>query len=367
MREGMSQHNSIADEVGADPSSLNDALLVVRDLIVRFPIRAGAMRKTRGWIQAVDGVSFSVGRSETLGLVGESGCGKSTTARAIAMLTPSAGGHVQFDGIELTELSGAKLRAMRRNLQVVFQDPHSSLDSHMRVQAALAEPLAIHRIARGRRAQTQVAEILEAVGLRKDALSKYPHEFSGGQRQRIAIARALMTSPKLLICDEPVSALDVSVQAQTINLLGELQASRHLSMLFIAHDVAVVRHLANRIAVMYLGEIVEIGPSESVCARPLHPYTKSLISAVPSPDPHFERSRRRIVLQGEIPSPADPPSGCRFHTRCPFAQERCAVERPRLEAADGGHLVSCHYWRELAGPALGATPGKSARQDTHVR
>jgi oligopeptide/dipeptide ABC transporter ATP-binding protein len=322
-------------------------LLEVDRLTVRFPIRGGLLRRVRGEVSAVEGVSFALDRAETLGLVGESGCGKSTTARAIAMLTPLTAGSVRLDGTLLDGLSAKAARDVRRKLQIVFQDPHSSLDRRMTVGATLAEPLAIHRLARGPAARERARALLASVGLDDGALKRDPHEFSGGPRQRIAIARALAVSPALLICDEPVSSLDVSIQAQIINLLVELQERLQLALLFIAHDLAVVRHVANRIAVMYLGEIVELGPTDQVCLEPLHPYTQSLISAVPTPDPRHERTRKRIVLRGDVPSPIDPPSGCRFHTRCPYAQERCRSERPPLAPNHEGQLVACHFWREI--------------------
>jgi len=318
----------------------------------------------QGAVNAVDSVSFGLGRAETLGLVGESGCGKSTTARAIAMLTPLTAGTVRLDGTTLNGLSTKAARHVRRRLQIVFQDPHSSLDPRLTVAATLAEPLLVHRIARGAEARERAREMLAAVGLDDEALDRYPHEFSGGQRQRIAIARALVVSPSLLICDEPVSSLDVSVQAQIINLLAELRERLSLALLLIAHDLAVVRHMANRIAVMYLGEIVELGGADQVCLDSLHPYTKSLISAVPTPDPRYERARERIVLKGDVPSPVDPPPGCRFHTRCPYAQERCRTERPVLSSAAAGRQVACHFWRAIAAAELpipsGAAPSDAA-------
>jgi oligopeptide/dipeptide ABC transporter ATP-binding protein len=323
-------------------------LLEVDGLTVQFPIRTGVLRRVTGAVSAVDGVSFTVDRSETLGLVGESGCGKSTTARAIAMLTPLTGGSVRLDGTMLNGLAAKDARNIRRKLQIVFQDPHSSLDARMTVAATLTEPLRIHGLARGREAREHTRALLSSVGLDDSALARYPHEFSGGQRQRIAIARALAVSPALLICDEPVSSLDVSVQAQIINLLVELQDRLQLALLFIAHDLAVVRHVARRIAVMYLGQIVELGTADEVCHEPLHPYTRSLISAVPTPDPRHERTRTRIVLRGDVPSPAHPPRGCRFHPRCPYVQDPCRTEAPALAAATAGRVVACHFWREIA-------------------
>jgi oligopeptide transport system ATP-binding protein len=327
----------------------DQALLHVQDVAVGFPVRRQAFRQQRHVVHAVDGVSFTLERGETLGLVGESGCGKSTTARAIAMLLQPTQGSIKLDGVELVGLSSKSARALRRRLQIVFQDPYSSLDPRMKVGSALVEPLAIHKLATRAEARRRALQILDAVGLEEEALDRYPHEFSGGQRQRIAIARALVVSPELLICDEPVSALDVSVQAQIVNLLTELRTEFELALLFIAHDLAVVRHISDRIAVMYLGEIVELGGADEVALFPLHPYTQSLISAVASPDP-AEQTRRRIVLQGDVPSPIDPPPGCRFHTRCPHARDRCRHERPVLARAEGNRTVACHFWREIAEP-----------------
>jgi len=323
-------------------------LLEISDLTVEYPVRGGPLRRVQGTVNAVDGVSFGLARAQTLGLVGESGCGKSTTARAIAMLVQPTGGSIRLDGTELVGLPTKATRQMRRKMQIVFQDPQSSLDPRMKVGSTLVEPLLIHRIARGTEARERARSMLSAVGLEPDALERFPHEFSGGQRQRIAIARALVVSPELLICDEPVSSLDVSVQAQIINLLADLQEEFRIGLLFIAHDLAVVRHISSRIAVMYLGQIVELGETDQVCLSPLHPYTRSLISAVPSPDPAYERTRQRIVLRGDVPSPLDPPTGCRFHTRCPYARERCRSEQPLLAEAHPGHIVACHFWREIA-------------------
>lgn len=326
------------------------SLLEVADLAVGFPVRRTGIHRQRQVVHAVDGVSFDLGRAETLGLVGESGCGKSTTARAIAMLVRPTRGSIRLDGVELIGLSERSARAMRRRLQIVFQDPYSSLDPRMKVGKILAEPLGIHNIASGAEAKERTLRILDAVGLEEGALDRYPHEFSGGQRQRIAIARSLVVSPDLLICDEPVSALDVSVQAQIVNLLADLRSEFKLALLFIAHDLAVVRHISDRIAVMYLGEVVELGPADDVALSPLHPYTQSLLSAVPSPDPAEQNARERIVLRGDVPSPIDPPSGCRFHTRCPHARDLCRTERPSLDAADGNRTVACHFWREILEP-----------------
>ena len=322
-------------------------LVEVEHLQVRFPSRRGFLQRTVGWVNAVDDVSLTIDRGDTLGLVGESGCGKSTTAHAITMLVRPSGGSVRLDGTELSQLGRAELRRTRRKFQILFQDPYSSLDPRMRVADLLAEPLLVHGAGVGE-AHERARELLPAVGLPADAMERYPHEFSGGQRQRIAIARALTLDPSFLICDEPVSSLDVSVQAQVINLFRDLQERFGLAYLFIAHDLAVVRHVSTTIAVMYLGSLVETGASERVCERPLHPYTQSLISAIPRANPEVERTRRRIVLEGDVPNPADPPAGCKFNTRCPFAQERCRTERPQLVEASPGQAVACHFWREIA-------------------
>jgi oligopeptide/dipeptide ABC transporter ATP-binding protein len=305
------------------------------------------LQRTVGWVHAVDDVSFTIDRGTTLGLVGESGCGKSTTAHAISMLVRPSGGTVRLDGIDLSRLGRTELRRARAQFQILFQDPYSSLDPRMRVADLLAEPLRVHGVATGD-AVARARELLPEVGLPADVMERYPHEFSGGQRQRIAIARALTLDPSFLICDEPVSSLDVSIQAQVINLFRDLQDRFGLAYLFIAHDLAIVRHVSTRIAVMYLGSLVETGDSDRVCRRPLHPYTQSLISAIPRANPLVERTRRRMVLNGDVPNPADPPAGCKFNTRCPYAQDRCRSERPPLVEAEPGHAVSCHFWPEIA-------------------
>lgn len=320
-------------------------LLEVQDLRVHFT-SGSRMSGGRRTVKAVDGVSLSLRRGETLGLVGESGCGKSTTGRAVLQLIQPTSGSVKLDGIELTGLRAGALRRLRRRMQMVFQDPYSSLDARMTIAEALAEPLRIHGLTRGRETQAKVRELLDAVGLPASAVDRYPHEFSGGQRQRIAIARALAVDPELLICDEPISALDVSVQAQVLNLFDELQERYGLTYLFIAHDLAAVRHVSHRIAVMYLGGIVETGDRDEVTADPLHPYTQALISAVPRVEVG-ERTRERIVLSGDLPSPASPPSGCRFSTRCPFARDLCRTTRPELVQAVPGRRVACHFWSEI--------------------
>jgi oligopeptide/dipeptide ABC transporter ATP-binding protein len=316
-------------------------LLAVNDLTVQFTRRQGLFGRAEV-VHAVNGVSFSIGKGETLGLVGESGCGKTTLARAVLRLIEPTSGHVRFDGTDLGTLAPKPMRALRRRMQIVFQDPYSSLNPRMRVGTAIREGIEIHRLAEGAEADRRVASLLDEVGLPASAAKLYPHAFSGGQRQRIGIARALAVEPELIVCDEPVSSLDVSVQAQVLNLLADLQQHRGLSYLFISHDLAVVRHIAPRVAVMYLGRIVEEGPADALFAAPKHPYTAALLSAVPVPDP--ARRRSRIVLEGEPPSPVNPPSGCPFHPRCPHPAKnaRCAQERPELRAVMSQH-AACHY------------------------
>jgi len=314
-------------------------LLRAEGLVKHYPLRAGLLSKRSGAVRAVDGVSFEVGRGETLGLVGESGCGKTTVARLVLCLEKPTAGRVSFEGIDWSTLSSKALRAKRRELQIVFQDPMSSLNPRMTVGEILREPLAVHRVAAGAALDARVAELLEQVGIPASWRQRYPHEFSGGQRQRIGVARAIALGPKLVVCDEAVSALDVSVQAQVLNLLLELRERLGLAYLFISHDLSVVRHVSDRVAVMYLGQIVEQAPSAALFGAPAHPYTQALLSAIPVPDPR--RRRERIVLHGDVPSPAKPPPGCRFHTRCPAVMPRCSREEPPAYRVGAGHEVRC--------------------------
>jgi peptide/nickel transport system ATP-binding protein len=329
--------------------SVDGRLVELTDLKMYFPIKSGlVLDRHVGDIKAVDGISLEIRRGETLGLVGESGCGKSTVGRTILRLYEPTAGRIVFDGQDITTMGESELRPLRRRMQMVFQDPFSSLNPRHSVGRIVGEPMRVHGIAGRRAANARVRELLQIVGLPADAGSRYPHEFSGGQRQRIGLARALALNPDLIVADEPVSALDVSIQAQIINLLETLQSEFDLTYLFIAHDLAVVRHISDRIAVMYLGTIVEISPAEELYDNPLHPYTISLLSAVPIPDPEVERKRETILLAGDLPSPANPPPACRFHTRCPYVQPtRCTTEVPELRKFADGHLAACHWVDEI--------------------
>jgi oligopeptide transport system ATP-binding protein len=324
------------------PGTPTEDLLKVRDLRKRFAVKGGIFSRTVDQVHAVDGVSFEIGKGETLGLVGESGCGKSTTGRCILRLIEPSSGEVWFQGNDVTRMDSDALRSLRRDMQIIFQDPYASLNPRLKVGAIIGEALTIHKLAPTQKAmEDRVVQLLETVGLQPDHMHRFPHEFSGGQRQRIGIARALAVEPKLIVCDEPVSALDVSIQAQVINLLEDLQEEFGLTYLFIAHDLSVVEHISTRVAVMYLGRVVEIAPSRELYDNPLHPYTEALLSAVPIPDPTVKR--KRIMLQGDVPNPIRPPSGCHFHTRCPIAKPDCAQRTPELRESKLGHWVSCHY------------------------
>jgi oligopeptide/dipeptide ABC transporter ATP-binding protein len=336
----------MARSTSEQPRPEGEPVLQVRDLVKHFPLTQGIVfRKQVGAVKAVDGVSFDLKRGETLGIVGESGCGKSTLAKLILVLERPTSGEVLYKGQDIYSLKGKAATAMRRHVQIVFQDPYSSLDPRMTVGDIVGEPFDIHpEVAPKGDRRRQVQELLEVVGLNPEHINRYPHQFSGGQRQRIGIARGLALKPDVIICDEPVSALDVSIQAQVINLLSDLQDEFNLSYLFIAHDLSVVRHISDRVGVMYLGQLVEIGDEQQIYERPGHPYTQALLSAVPVPDPVGRENRRRIVLEGDVPSPANPPSGCRFHTRCWKAQEVCSQEVPALEVRPGtDHPTACHF------------------------
>ena len=334
------------------------SLLEVRGLQVHFPIRRGILLERQvGAVRAVDGVDLDVEAGTTYGLVGESGCGKTTLGRAVLRLVEPTGGSIRFDGIDVAELGGEEMRQLRRRMQMVFQDPLSSLDPRQDVESILVEPLRTHGVATGAAASKRARELLDVVGLPSSAAGRYPHEFSGGQRQRIGIARALTLNPDLIVADEPVSALDVSIQAQVVNLLEDLQKEFGLTYLVIAHDLAVVRHISETIGVMYLGKLVEQASSDDLYAKPRHPYTIALMSAVPIPDPEVEDRRERILLTGDLPSPANPPSGCRFHTRCPFRQPtRCDTEEPQLRAIEPEHTVACHWAEQIASGAIQPNP-----------
>jgi len=320
----------------------NEVLLKVDDLMMHFPIYRGVFQRQVGAVRAVDGVSFEVKRGETLGLVGESGCGKSTTGRTILQLYKPTGGQVHFEGKDLVNLKGEEMRHMRRKMQMIFQDPYASLNPRMTVGQLVGEPLQVHNVATGAEINERVAHLLELVNLNPAFATRYPHEFSGGQRQRIGVARALALQPSFIICDEPISALDVSIQAQVVNLLEDLQEQFNLTYLFIAHDLSMVKHISDRVAVMYLGVFVEKASRDELYANPLHPYSQALLSAVPIPDPVADAKRRRTILEGDVPSPANPPSGCRFRTRCPIAEARCAESRPEFREVKPGHFVACH-------------------------
>ncbi len=324
-------------------TATTEVLLNVEDLKMHFPIYRGLFKRQIGAVHAVDGISFDVHRGETLGLVGESGCGKSTTGRAILQLYKPTSGKVNFDGSNLIELKGENLRNMRRKMQMIFQDPYASLNPRMSIGEIVGEPLIVHNIATGREVQDRVAHLLELVKLNPAFASRYPHEFSGGQRQRVGIARALALQPSFIVCDEPISALDVSIQSQVINLLQELQEQFSLTYLFIAHDLSMVRHISDRVAVMYLGIMVELTDSNTLYTNPLHPYSQALLSAVPIPDPVLEGKRTRTLLEGDVPSPVNPPSGCRFRTRCPIAETLCSEQRPEFRELKPGHFVACHF------------------------
>ena len=318
-------------------------LLKVRNLKKYFPVTSGIIfQRETGSVKAVDDISFDIFKGETLGLVGESGCGKSTVGRTVLQLYRPTAGQVQFDNINLVKQKGTGLRNIRRRLQMIFQDPYSSLNPRMTVGEIIAEPLKVHGIAKGSESLEKVRELLDMVGLNPDFVTRYPHEFSGGQRQRIAIARALAVNPEFIICDEPISALDVSIQAQIVNLLEELQSRLGLTYLFIAHDLSMVRHISHRVAVMYLGKMVELTERDRLYENPQHPYTKALLSAVPIPDPEVEERRSRIIMEGDVPSPLSPPKGCNFNTRCPIAEDRCFEEDPEFRQISEGHWCACH-------------------------
>jgi oligopeptide transport system ATP-binding protein len=333
-------------------------LIEVENLKVYFPIRAGIFKTVQGQVKAVDDITFEVRRGETLGLVGESGCGKSTTGRAMIRLREPTEGTVKFDGVDLTKLDNQKLRRLRRRMQIIFQDPYGSLDPRMTVGSIISEPIDTHKLAKGEAKRERVAELLKMVGLDPTYVNRYPHEFSGGQRQRIGVARALAVEPEFIVCDEPISALDVSIQAQVLNLLTDLRDRLGLTYLFIAHDLSVVKHISDRVAVMYLGKIVELGPPDTIYAGPGHPYTRALLSAVPVPDPQMERRRKRVILTGDVPSPANPPSGCRFHTRCWLYEqlgkpENCRTVDPPLSEVRPDQAAACHYAEQALASDVG--------------
>ncbi len=335
----------------SQPATAPTTLVEVKDLKVHFPIRRGLLRRQVGAVRAVDGVSFNVFEGETLGLVGESGCGKSTTGLAVLNLLEATGGQVLFRDKPVTHLPEAQMRPQRRHMMMVFQDPYSSLNPRMTVGSIIGEPLHVHHIGEPREREARVQELLRLVGLNPAFINRYPHEFSGGQRQRIGLARALATNPAFIVADEPISALDVSIQAQVVNLMSDLKTQLGLTYLFISHDLSMVRYISDRVAVMYLGKIVELGRRDAVFDQPLHPYTQALMSAVPVPNPKLERVRQRIILEGDVPSPARPPAGCRFHPRCAYATDLCRQEEPALRtpeiAGAGAHQVACHHAERL--------------------
>jgi peptide/nickel transport system ATP-binding protein len=328
----------------------NDVLLSVNDLKMHFPIKRGFFKRTVGHVKAVDGVSFTIHRGETFGLVGESGCGKSTTGRCIMRLLDATAGEVVFydktEGpLHIERLEAGQMRTMRRNMQIMFQDPYSSLNPRLTLRQIVGEPLVINKVARGKELNDRVGQLLRAVGLSPEHMNRYPHAFSGGQRQRIGLARALALNPSFIVLDEPVSALDVSVQAQVLNLIGDLQAQFDLTYLLIAHNMSVIKHICDQVAVMYVGKIVELAPTRELFANPLHPYTEALLSAIPKPDPRTKRSR--IILEGDVPNPANPPSGCYFHPRCRYAKEICKERAPAFQEVQPGHFAACHFAEEL--------------------
>lgn len=333
---------------------MGEPLLVATNVVKEFPIRAGLLKRTVGQVQAVSDVSLTIDRGETVGIVGESGCGKSTLGRVLMNLIPPTSGSITFEGREIGRLSEKQMRPIRQRIQIVFQDPYASLNPRMNIGEIVGEPFLVHQGLKASQSRDKVEKILQTVGLSPEHTARYPHEFSGGQRQRIGIARALALDPSLIILDEPVSALDVSIQAGVVNLLKDLQQEMGLAYMFIAHDLAVVRHICHRVGVMYLGKLVEIGPKEQLYTAPRHPYTAALLSAVPVPDPKRERARRRIVLEGDVPSPINPPSGCRFRTRCWKATEECITTEPALIDQGGGHFFACHHPEDVV-----ATPPPS--------